>query len=72
MSKEEIEKYKQLFKEFDLDGNGYLDKEELAKGTKKMGLSFTDEMIDNMIESADKNKDGKIQLDEFLEIMLGN
>ena len=37
-----------------------------------IGLNFTDEMIDNMIESADKNKYGKIQLDEFLEIMLGN
>jgi Ca2+-binding EF-hand superfamily protein len=28
-------------------------------------------MIDNMIESADKNHDGKIQLEEFLDIMLG-
>jgi Ca2+-binding EF-hand superfamily protein len=28
-------------------------------------------MIDNMIESADKNQDGKIQLEEFLDIMLG-
>jgi Ca2+-binding EF-hand superfamily protein len=46
MSKEEIEKYKvtpflvtsqKLFKEFDMDSNGYLDKDELKEGTKKMG-----------------------------------
>jgi calcium-binding protein CML len=59
-----------MFKEFDLDSNGYIDKEELKKGTKSLGLNFDDATIEQMLQDADKNKDGKIQLDEFISIMM--
>jgi calmodulin len=63
------DKLKQMFKEWDKDGNGTIDKDELKKGTKSLGLDFDDATIDQMLLEADKNGDGKIQLEEFISIM---
>eukprot|EP01080_Neovahlkampfia_damariscottae_P000144 gene144-4390_t len=65
----DADKLKAMFKEWDKDGNGVIDKDELKKGTKSLGLDFDDATIENMLSEADKNGDGQIQLDEFIAIM---
>lgn len=77
MSKEEIEKniavLKEMFKNFDKDGNGTIDRSELSDTMiKELGIPLSEEDISNMIKDADKNNDGKIDYEEFVTIMKNN
>ena len=64
------EKLTEFFKESDVDSNGYLDREELRKGCHTLlGLEFGDKMLDAMLKQADTNGDGKIQCNEFVDIV---
>lgn len=62
-----------LLKKLDKDNSGYLDKEEVRNGIKliykEIDLCLSDADIDRMIKSVDKNNDGKIQIDEFMELI---
>jgi calcium-dependent protein kinase len=61
------EMFKKAFEMFDLDGNGYITKEELAeKFSSKMEVEDTWE---NIINKVDKDGDGRINIDEFVEMM---
>ena len=64
----ERDNLKECFKVFDLDGNGFLDKEELAKVMAGLGTkSFRapdPSFIEELIKDADSNGDGKIDFDE--------
>ena len=54
------------FQEFDTDGNGVIDAQELRQLLKeKRGLSLSDQEVDQMILDADINGDGLINYDEF-------
>ena len=61
----------EAFKKCDSDGNGYLDKEEVGALMKQANKDnpnvpeMTDADVDAMYQKLDKNKDGKIQVDEF-------
>lgn len=61
------------FKAIDKDGSGILDKTELKNSLKafyaKEQIDMTDAQIDNMVAIADKNKDGKINIEEFIVLM---
>ena len=58
------------FRAFDVDGDDSLDAKELKailqRGT---GKSMRDEDVQAIIDAFDKNSDGKLQLDEFVEAM---
>jgi TM2 domain-containing membrane protein YozV len=56
------------FASMDKNGDGQLDHEEIKEGMRAMGVS--DEIVDEMIKSADKDGDGKISQTEFLSSML--
>ncbi|CAH1793506.1 unnamed protein product, partial [Owenia fusiformis] len=59
--------YSAAFSIFDRTGNGEINRGELAIVLVKMGHRFTES--DAILEACDKNKDGKIQYDEFIEVM---
>lgn len=74
MSKEELEKsvqlLKEIFKRFDKDGNGVIDKNELKETMiKDLGIPVSEEDVNSMMKDADKNGDGKIDSEEFITIM---
>ncbi|KAJ8310744.1 hypothetical protein KUTeg_012609 [Tegillarca granosa] len=57
------------FRMFDLDGNGYITKDELKAILCGKGDTFGDQEADELIEEADLNKDGKIDyIDNFITI----
>lgn len=62
-----------LLRKLDKDNSGYLDKEELRVGIKliyrEIDLRMTDADINRLIQSADTNKDGKIGIEEFVELI---
>ena len=57
------------FQKMDKDKSGYLDRQEIIAGFKELGMKQTAAEIDAIIAKADKNQDGKIQFEEFLDMM---
>lgn len=58
------------FKAVDLDGNGFLERNELEavmeKVAKDIGVDKpTKEEVDDVLNQMDENKDGKLSMDEF-------
>jgi len=51
------------------DGNGYIDRGELATMLRFLGEPMTEEEINSIIEEADKDKDGVIDYAEFFTMM---
>ena len=56
------------FKQFDLDGNGTLDKSELAQAYKAAGRSVSDVALEKSMKLLDKDGDGLINFEEFKDI----
>jgi calcium-dependent protein kinase len=61
----EEERIAEAFQAIDRDGSGFIDKGEL---TVLLGKSCTEEQIDEIIKTADKNNDGKISYEEFFSV----
>ncbi|KAK3257542.1 hypothetical protein CYMTET_33372 [Cymbomonas tetramitiformis] len=66
-SEEEI---KEAFKVFDKDGNGFISAAELRHVMTNLGEKLTDEEVDEMIREADTDRDGQINYEEFVEVMM--
>jgi len=58
------------FKVFDKDGNGYITREELRRAMDMIGEELSDKALDDLLTSADVNKDGKIDYNEFAKMLL--
>ncbi|XP_069131579.1 calmodulin-2-like [Argopecten irradians] len=63
------EALREAFKVFDKDGNGFISAKELQYTMKNLGNELTEEEVDEMIQEADVNNDGKIDYKEFSKIM---
>ena len=61
---------REAFKIFDRDGNGYIDFAELKTVITRMGEPLTDKEADEIFQQADSNGDGKLDYDEFVQMML--
>ena len=71
-NKEELltsERLSLAFNEFDTDKNGSISREELKEMLGK-GKDYSEVVWNSMIEEADKNGDGVIDLEEFSELMM--
>ena len=54
----------------DKDGDGNISAEDLKHVMKQLGVNLSAEDVDEMIKVADKNGSGKVNLEEFLSVML--
>lgn len=57
------------FKEFDIDGNGVIDKDEFSGFMHKLGYKPTIVELQEMLDEVDKDKNGKIGFNEFKYLM---
>lgn len=57
------------FTEFDMDGNGFITEDELHTVMHKLGQTLDLSHIQQMIQCADKDKDGKVNYQEFIRLM---
>lgn len=53
------------FDSFDKDGNGSIDKDEIAKVCEELGVDASGSEIADLLKEADENGDGKISFEEF-------
>ena len=64
--KEEMEK---AFRLFDDDNTGKISFKNLKRVTQELGENINDEELQEMINEADRDGDGQVNLQEFLRIM---
>lgn len=60
---------KELFQKYDVSGDGVLSEEEMSALFASLGLAKEDSR--KMFEAADANKDGMVQINEFLDWLMG-
>jgi phosphoribosyl-ATP pyrophosphohydrolase len=65
----QVEKLKKLFIKWDPEANGSLTPDQLRTGLKKVAKKLGEEMIEKIVADADKDGDGTIDYDEFVEVM---
>ncbi|KAK0060108.1 calmodulin-2 [Biomphalaria pfeifferi] len=58
-----------LFKKFDRDRSGFLDRNEMKRLLESSGQRFTHQEVNEIIRQADANGDGHISLDELLNAL---
>ncbi|KAL0320928.1 UNVERIFIED_CONTAM: putative calcium-binding protein CML21 [Sesamum radiatum] len=66
---ESFRKCKTTFEEFDEDGNGSIEPQELKHCFRKLETKFTDEEIDDLFEACDINEDMRIKFNEFIVLL---
>ena len=66
----DVKVLRQAFKQFDIDGDGKISKQEVSQGMKKSGRDFTNDDIETLFILADKDGDGQIDFAEFATIMI--
>lgn len=58
-----------VFKEFDLDGSGAVDTDELTKMVESLGVVMKPAELKGLVDAADEDKSGEIEFDEFVQVM---
>lgn len=58
------------FRVFDRDGNGYITRDELKSAMDMIGENVTEYQLNEMLELADADKDGRINYEEFARLLL--
>lgn len=57
---------------FDKDGDGTIDSEELASVLQVLGMNPTKEELGILLDSVDSDRNGVIDLHEFIDVMQGH
>ncbi|KAL4218283.1 hypothetical protein ACF0H5_023019 [Mactra antiquata] len=71
-TKEEVnDQIHQAFKLFDIDQNGYVDRNELHEILSALGGDFDADCLDPIIAYVDKNNDGRLDYEEFKTLWSG-
>lgn len=65
----EIEQMREVFSQFDLDGNGSITTSELGKVMEQLGEKVPGYKLRSMIEEVDKDQSGTVEFDEFVHMI---
>ncbi|CAF1070377.1 unnamed protein product [Brachionus calyciflorus] len=72
LSEDEIESIRASFEFFDKDKNGFITTSELRDVIKKCGSKLKEKDVKEMVKQFDVDKDGKINFEEFIQLMTVN
>jgi Ca2+-binding EF-hand superfamily protein len=65
-----VEDVERLFKEFDVDGKGYIDRNDIKRIATSTGEQVTEDLIEQMMLGVDPDGDGKISIKEWTQFMM--
>lgn len=65
----DVNEYRATFDLVDTDGDGYISPAELKSLMTRLGQDITDTRAVEVVVQADGDRDGKISLEEFTELM---
>jgi len=68
-TKADIAELMEAFKLMDKDGSGLLTADEIAHGLATAKRPASEALVQSVIDRFDKNKDGKIDFKEFLQLL---
>ena len=71
LTKQEVLDYSKQFNTMDKEKKGYIGVNDLRRSFKASGQKFTDQELHSMLNEFDINKNGQVELDEYLELMHG-
>ena len=66
---ERMQMINEVFDNFDKDKGGYIDSRELASVLRALGRGKDQKEIDEFMEKVEKNKNGRIERQEFMDAM---
>ena len=69
LTEDEILEIKEAFDLFDGDKSGEIDTDELKTALKNLGIDAKNQTLTNMMKDLDADGSGKIDFDEFIEMM---
>ncbi|CAH3045459.1 unnamed protein product [Porites lobata] len=72
LSQDEVAEIRESFSQFDLDGNGHITCQEIGSVMKALGEDIPGYKLREIIKEVDKNKNGTVEFNEFLEIYKQN
>ena len=61
---------RRAFRVLDKDCDGYITVKELKEVLSKLGENLTQKEVKEMVDEADTNGDGRIDMEEFVELMM--
>jgi len=67
----DVNEYKATFEMVDVDGDGYITAAELKSLMHALGQDISEARSVEIVVQADGNRDGRISLAEFAELMAG-
>ncbi|XP_043695196.1 probable calcium-binding protein CML25 [Telopea speciosissima] len=67
-ARNQIEELENVFKKFDVNGDGKISSSELGAIMGSLGHPTTEEELEKMIKEVDSDGDGHIDLNEFIEL----
>lgn len=65
-SSQSIAELREIFQQFDTDGTGSIDAQEVVAALSKLGIKISRAELQALMEEADDNGDGVIDFDEFM------
>ncbi|RVW22193.1 Calcium-dependent protein kinase 13 [Vitis vinifera] len=63
------EHLRKAFSYFDRDGNGYIERDELRDALMEDGADDCTDVVNDIFQEVDTDKDGRISYDEFVAMM---
>lgn len=69
LTEDEVMEIKEAFDLFDSDKSGEIDTDELKQALKNLGIDAKNQTLANMMADLDKDNSGKIDFDEFIDMM---
>ncbi len=69
LTEDEVNEIKEAFDLFDNDKSGEIDTDELKSALKNLGIDAKNQTLANMMTDLDKDDSGKIDFDEFIDMM---